>query len=134
VKALSVRINTAVILITHDLGVVAGMCDRIVVMYAGRLVERATTNDLFADPKHPYTQGLIKSVPRLDKGAGERLFSIPGVPPSLIDIPECCPFHPRCAHAMDVCKKRYPDETDFSGGHTVCCWLFGQGGSRGDVR
>jgi oligopeptide transport system ATP-binding protein len=131
VKELSVRINTAVILITHDLGVVAGTCDKIVVMYAGRLVERAPTAALFADPKHPYTQGLIRSVPRLDKGAGQRLFSIPGVPPSLIDIPECCPFHPRCEHAMDVCKKRYPDETDFGGGHSVCCWLFGQGGSRG---
>ncbi len=132
IKDLSVRINTAVILITHDLGVVAGMCDRILVMYAGRLVERAPTVELFAAPKHPYTQGLIKSVPRMDKGADERLFSIPGVPPSLIDIPECCPFHPRCSSAMEVCKKSYPQETDFGGGHTVHCWLFGQGGSRGE--
>jgi len=124
VKELTVRLNTAVILITHDLGVVSGMCDRIVVMYAGRVVERAATDDLFADPKHPYTQGLIRSVPRLDRSTKERLFSIPGTPPSLIDIPECCPFHPRCPHAMDICRRKYPGEKDFGNGHRVSCWLF----------
>jgi oligopeptide transport system ATP-binding protein len=107
------------------------MCDRICVMYAGRLVERGSTEAIFGDPKHPYTRGLIRSVPRLDRVTGERLFSIPGTPPSLIDMPECCPFHPRCAQAMDVCRKRYPGETDFGDGHRASCWLYpAQGGAR----
>ena len=125
VKDLTVKLNTAVILITHDLGVVSGMCNKICVMYAGRIVERASTDDIFSDPKHPYTRGLIRSVPRLDKITRERLYSIPGTPPSLINIPECCPFHPRCEHAMDVCRVRYPGETDFGSEHKVCCWLYG---------
>jgi oligopeptide/dipeptide ABC transporter ATP-binding protein len=128
IKDLTVQLNTAVILITHDLGVVSGLCDRICVMYAGRIVERATTDDLFAAPKHPYTQGLIRSVPRLDRSSRDRLFSISGTPPSLIGLPECCPFHPRCAHAMDICRKRYPEETDLGGDHRVSCWLFNSTG------
>jgi oligopeptide transport system ATP-binding protein len=131
VKELTARLGTAVILITHDLGVVSGMCDRIMVMYAGRMVEQAPTEALFAEPLHPYTQGLIRSVPRLDKGAGEKLYSIPGTPPSLIDIPECCPFHPRCPSAMEVCRTRYPPARDRGNGHTVSCWLFEEGGARG---
>ncbi len=131
IKDLSARLGTAVILITHDLGVVSGMCDRICVMYAGRLVERGSTEVIFGDPKHPYTRGLIRSVPRLDRVTGERLFSIPGTPPSLIDMPECCPFHPRCAQAMDVCRKQYPAETDFGDGHRASCWLYREGGTRG---
>jgi oligopeptide transport system ATP-binding protein len=125
IKDLTVKLNTAVILVTHDLGVVSGMCNNICVMYAGRIVERASTDDMFSNPKHPYTRGLIRSVPRLDKTTKERLYSIPGTPPSLIDIPECCPFHPRCQHAMDVCRMKYPDETDFENGHKACCWLYG---------
>jgi oligopeptide transport system ATP-binding protein len=135
IKELSVQLNTAVILITHDLGVVSGMCDKICVMYAGRMVERAPTDDLFAAPKHPYTQGLIHSVPRLDRSTRERLFSISGAPPSLINMPDCCPFHPRCEHAMDICRKKYPDETALTDRHRVSCWLFAEaaaeGGSRG---
>jgi oligopeptide transport system ATP-binding protein len=127
IKDLTVKLNTAVILITHDLGVVSGMCDKICVMYAGRIVERASTDDLFRDAKHPYTRGLIRSVPRLDKATHERLYSIPGTPPSLIDIPECCPFHPRCGHAMDICRKKYPEETELGEDHRVCCWLYGDG-------
>jgi oligopeptide transport system ATP-binding protein len=136
IKELSRKLGTAVILITHDLGVVSGMCDRINVMYAGRVVERGSTDAIFGDPKHPYTRGLIRSVPRLDRGTNERLFSIPGTPPSLIDMPECCPFHPRCEHAMEACRKQYPPETDFGNGHRAHCWLYGdgvaaQGGTRG---
>jgi oligopeptide transport system ATP-binding protein len=134
IKELTVRLGTAVILITHDLGVVSGMCDSIIVMYAGRIVERAPTEDLFARPSHPYTQGLIQSVPRLDRSTGERLFSIPGAPPSLIDIPECCPFHPRCPSATDVCRRRYPGETDLGNGHRVSCWLFSREAPPGDQR
>ncbi|HSV93831.1 MAG TPA: ABC transporter ATP-binding protein [Desulfobacterales bacterium] len=134
IKELSRKLGTAVILITHDLGVVSGMCDRINVMYAGRVVERGATHVIFSDPKHPYTRGLIRSVPRLDRGTGERLYSIQGTPPSLINMPECCPFHPRCEHAMDACRTRYPPETDFSDGHRAHCWLYPaatQGATRG---
>jgi oligopeptide transport system ATP-binding protein len=134
IKDLSRKLGTAVILITHDLGVVSGMCDRIIVMYAGRVVERGSTDAIFAEAKHPYTRGLIRSVPRLDRGTGERLFSIPGIPPSVIDMPECCPFHPRCEHAMEACRKQYPPESDFGAGHRANCWLYPsdtQGGTRG---
>ncbi|MGC9311430.1 MAG: ABC transporter ATP-binding protein [Sediminispirochaetaceae bacterium] len=126
-QELSDRLGTSVIMITHDLGVVAGMCDRIIVMYAGRIIEEAHTDDLFADPKHPYTQGLINSVPRLDKKTGQKLTSIPGQPPNLIDLPDCCPFYPRCEHAMDICKTKYPPRTEIQGTSStrhVNCWLY----------
>lgn len=125
-KDLTTKLGTAVIMITHSLGVVAGMCDTINVMYAGRTVERASTKDLFAAPKHPYTQGLINSVPRLDKELSDRLYSIPGVPPNVIDLPPCCPFYPRCSKAKDICKKKYPPVTDFGNGHTCSCWLYSE--------
>lgn len=132
IKDLTVKLSTAVILITHDLGVVSGMCDTICVMYAGRIVERTSTDDLFRNPRHPYTLGLIRSVPRLDKTTKERLYSIPGTPPSLINLPECCPYHPRCEFAMDICSRQYPDEIDLEKGHRVCCWLYdGKGGNGG---
>lgn len=123
---LTKRLGTAVILITHSLGVVAGICDTIVVMYAGRIVERGATNDIFYDTKHPYTQGLIKSVPRLDRDTSERLFSLEGQPPNVIDLPDCCPFYPRCHKALDVCKHRYPPTTHFSDTHYASCWLYAQ--------
>jgi oligopeptide/dipeptide ABC transporter ATP-binding protein len=123
-KELTTRLGTAVILITHSLGVVAGTCDNICVMYAGRIVERAGTAELFAEPKHPYTQGLIKSVPRLDRKSADRLFSIRGQPPNVIDLPDCCPFYPRCEKAMDVCKRKYPNTTEFGNGRAVACWLY----------
>jgi oligopeptide transport system ATP-binding protein len=121
-KDLTKKLGTAVILITHSLGVVAGMCNTIDVMYAGRVVERGLTADIFESPKHPYTMGLIKSVPRLDRQGAERLFSIPGQPPNVIDLPPCCPFFPRCSEAMDICKTRYPDEKVFGNGHSAACW------------
>lgn len=123
-KDLTARLGTAVILITHSLGVVAGTCDTLCVMYAGRVVERGATAEIFAEPKHPYTQGLIKSVPRLDKESGDRLFSIRGQPPNVIDLPDCCPFYPRCDRAMDVCKRKYPRTTEFANGRSVSCWLY----------
>src|SRR5574344_547623 len=126
IKELTRRLGTAVIMITHSLGVVAGMCDTINVMYAGRVVEHGTTDDIFYETKHPYTQGLIKSVPRLDQPDSERLFSIPGQPPNVIDLPDCCPFYPRCHKAMDVCKKHYPPVFKFANGHTCACWLYEQ--------
>jgi oligopeptide transport system ATP-binding protein len=123
-KDLTARLGTAVILITHSLGVVAGTCDTICVMYAGRVVERGATASIFEEPKHPYTQGLIKSVPRLDKVSGDRLFSIRGQPPNVIDLPDCCPFYPRCDRAMDICKRKYPRTTEFGNGRAVSCWLY----------
>lgn len=124
IQSLSRRLGTAVIMITHDLGVVAGMCDNVNVMYAGRIVEKGTNDEIFADPKHPYTQGLIQSVPRLDKPKQKRLFSIEGQPPNVINLPECCPFYPRCEFAMDKCKTTYPPVVKFGETREVSCWLY----------
>ena len=124
IKELSNKLDTAVIMITHDLGVVAGMCDVICVMYAGRIVEKGNADEIFKDPKHPYTRGLIKSVPRLDRPHKRRLYSIEGQPPNVIDLPDCCPFHPRCEHAMDICKRKYPPLRSFGETRQVHCWLF----------
>ena len=126
INELSEKLGTAVIMITHDLGVVAGMCDHVCVMYAGRIVEKAATDDLFKDPKHPYTVGLIKSVPRLDQGKDEALYSIQGQPPNLIDLPDCCPFHPRCEKASDICRRQYPPETALGSERFVRCWLYNE--------
>ncbi len=125
------RLGTAVIMITHSLGVVAGICDTINVMYAGRVVEHGSTDELFYNTKHPYTQGLIQSVPRLDRDTNERLFSIEGQPPNVIDLPDCCPFYPRCHKVQEVCKHHYPPTVDFGYGHCASCWLYAQkdGGS-----
>ncbi|HOX32444.1 MAG TPA: ABC transporter ATP-binding protein [Spirochaetales bacterium] len=125
-KEMTARLGTAVILITHSLGVVAGMCDTLCVMYAGRVVERGPTGAVFEDPKHPYTQGLIKSVPRLDKASSDRLFSIRGQPPNVIDLPDCCPFYPRCDKAKDICKRKYPPATESGPGRSVSCWLYAE--------
>ncbi|HOI22899.1 MAG: ABC transporter ATP-binding protein [Spirochaetia bacterium] len=123
-QELTKRLGTAVILITHSLGVVAGTCDTLCVMYAGRIVERGPTDVIFEDPKHPYTKGLIRSVPRLDVENSERLYSIQGQPPNVIDLPDCCPFYPRCEKAMDICKKKYPAIANFEQGRAVSCWLY----------
>lgn len=122
-QELSQAMGTAVIMITHDLGVVAGTCDNICVMYAGKVVEQASVDELFGEPKHPYTQSLIKSVPRIDRPETDKLFSIEGQPPNLINLPDCCTFHPRCPHAMDICRRAYPPVHDF-GTRTARCWLY----------
>ena len=124
---LSARLGTAVILITHSLGLVAGMCDRVCVMYAGRIVEQGGVDELFANPAHPYTRGLIKSVPRMDKKNTGRLFSISGQPPNVIDLPPCCPFYPRCSEAMPQCKHEYPASYSLSPSHRTSCWLYQSG-------
>ncbi len=126
IKDLSVELGTAVIMITHDLGVVAGTCDRINVMYAGRVVEKGTVDEIFQDPKHPYTKGLINSVPRLDNPGRKRLYSIAGQPPNLIDLPDVCPFHPRCEFVMDICKQKHPPEFPIDG-RMARCWLYEKG-------
>jgi oligopeptide/dipeptide ABC transporter ATP-binding protein len=116
--------NSAVILITHDLGVVAEIADEIIVMYAGRVVERAKTRDLFYDPQMPYTWGLLGSIPRLDRPKQERLHSIKGTPPSLIRTPTGCKFRPRCPHAFDKCMEEPSLENRVeTPGHLDRCWL-----------
>jgi oligopeptide/dipeptide ABC transporter ATP-binding protein len=116
--------NSAVIMITHDLGVVADIADEIVVMYAGRVVERAPTRELFYDPQHPYTWGLLGSIPRLDRPKQARQHSITGAPPSLIQLPEGCKFRPRCPHAFEKCVQEPPLENRVeTPGHLDRCWL-----------
>jgi oligopeptide/dipeptide ABC transporter ATP-binding protein len=116
--------NSGVIMITHDLGVVADIADEIVVMYAGRVVERAATRDLFYDPQMPYTWGLLGSIPRLDRPRPDRLHSIKGAPPSLINAPQGCRFRPRCPHAFDKCRQEPELENRVeTPGHLDRCWL-----------
>ncbi|HKJ85276.1 MAG TPA: ABC transporter ATP-binding protein [Spirochaetia bacterium] len=120
------RIQTAVLFITHDLSVIAEMADRVIVMYAGKVVEEADVFTLFHDPKHPYTQGLIRSRPAIDVDH-ERLLYIPGSVPNPLDMPSGCPFHPRCPHAMDVCRTTMPPRRELKEGHAVSCWLHEEG-------
>jgi oligopeptide/dipeptide ABC transporter ATP-binding protein len=116
--------NSAVIFITHDLGVIADIADEIIVMYAGRVVERGTKRDLFYDPQMPYTWGLLGSIPRLDRPRPERLHTIKGSPPSLINPPEGCKFRPRCPHAFDKCTQEPALENRVeTPGHLDRCWL-----------
>src|SRR6266849_162016 len=116
--------NSAVIMITHDLGVVADIADEILVMYAGRVVERAEKRALFYDPQHPYTWGLLGSIPRLDRPRPKRLFSIDGSPPSLINAPRGCKFRPRCPHAFEKCSEQPALENRVEDpGHLDRCWL-----------
>lgn len=122
-KELKDKLNTAIILITHDLGVVAEMCEHVIVMYAGKVVEEADVMDLFTDPKHPYTVGLMRSKPSLDDNH-ERLEVIPGAVPNPLDMPEGCTFHPRCPHAMDICKEKAPHLIQNEKGRKVRCWLY----------
>ena len=120
-RALQQERGTAVILITHDLGVVAGMTDRINVMYAGHIVETAPTEAIFADPRHPYTLGLLKSIPRLDAERKTKLEPIRGLPPDLIDLPNMCPFQPRCQFAQEICGAQRPLLREVTTGHRVAC-------------
>jgi oligopeptide/dipeptide ABC transporter ATP-binding protein len=123
IRKLREDFNTAVVLITHDMGVVAGMADRIAVMYAGRVVETGSGRDLFYDPMHPYTWGLLGSIARLDRPRPRRLAAIPGLPPSLLRLPEGCAFGPRCAHRFELCSQR-PELRDTAGhGHLDACHL-----------
>lgn len=117
------KIDTAIILITHNLAVIAGLCDRVLVFYAGKIVEEALIDDLYTDPLHPYTKGLLKAVPRLNVGSEERLKTIPGLPPDLISPPKGCTFHPRCDYAMKICEKEEPPYFKFNNSRRVACWL-----------
>ena len=123
-RALKEKSGAAIVLITHDLGVVAEMAQRVVVMYAGRKVEEAPVDALFARPRHPYTRGLLSSIPRLGEAAGgtRRLAEIPGVVPSLRGEIAGCVFAPRCPHATERCRREYPPLEEKGGGHAVACW------------
>jgi oligopeptide transport system ATP-binding protein len=123
VKRLQAELGMAVIWITHDLGVVARMAHRVAVMYAGLIVEEAPSKELFGNPNHPYTLGLMSSLPRLDTGSRERLVSIEGRPPALLRAPQSCPFAPRCKSVIDRCRKENPPLVPVEVNHWSACWV-----------
>ncbi|MCD6554325.1 MAG: ABC transporter ATP-binding protein [Anaerolineae bacterium] len=124
VKRLRDEIGMAVIWITHDLGIIAGLADKVIVMYAGYIVETAPVKELYGDPRHPYTIGLLGSLPRLDAHQSRRLVSIEGLPPDLIDLPPGCPFAPRCNYIIDRCLEENPPlEVVGPNNHRIACWV-----------
>jgi peptide/nickel transport system ATP-binding protein len=124
-KDIQEDLENTIILVTHDMGVHANIADRIGIMYAGKMVEEATTEIIFGDPAHPYTQYLINSLPRFgDKTTRE---SVPGSPPDLSKLPSGCPFHPRCPYVMDICREQMPNSINLDYSHKVACWLVGEG-------
>jgi oligopeptide transport system ATP-binding protein len=123
-RTLQNETGTGVIMITHSMGVVAGMADRVQVMYAGHIVETASTEEIFANPRHPYTVGLMKSIPRLDARSKEKLQPIRGLPPDLIDLPDMCPFVPRCNYAREKCEQKNPPLIQVAPGHHSACWFW----------
>ena len=124
-KDIQDKLKNTIILVTHDMGVQANVADRIGIMYAGKIVEEATTEKIFGEPCHPYTRYLINSLPRF----GDKTIrgSVPGSPPSLADLPSGCPFHPRCPHVFDICTKQMPGFISLETNHKVACWLVGEG-------
>ena len=135
-RELQETLGTAIVLITHDMGVIAENADRVVVMYAGKKVEEASVEELFSHPMHPYTEGLLGSIPRMSVAAKNkserlRLSEIPGMVPSLYDLPHGCAFAPRCAHASDRCRSEYPVLAQERPGHLVACWHSNRVGASG---
>lgn len=122
-KDLQQKTETAIILITHDLGVVANMADRVAVMYGGKIIEQGTLDQIFYNPQHPYTLGLLKSMPKLNEDKGQPLLPIAGSPPTLATLGEGCAFAARCPHTMKVCHSYTPLDTEVEQGHTAACWL-----------
>jgi len=120
--------GVALIFVTHNLGIVAKMCDKVAVMYAGKIVEMQPVRGLFYHPRHPYTKALLDSIPKL--GTKEPLYGIPGQPPDLADLPTGCSFHPRCQHAIDRCRSQEPCEQSIGNGGTARCWLVSQESAR----
>ncbi len=124
-KDIQKKLKNTIILVTHDMGVHANVADRIGIMYAGKIVEEATTERIFAQPLHPYTQFLINSLPKFgDKSVRD---SVPGSPPSLADLPKGCPFHTRCPHVKEICRQQMPALYQLEENHKVACWLVGEG-------
>ena len=123
-KEIQKNLKNTIIMVTHDMGIHANIADRIGIMYAGKIVEEAPTEKIFAKPEHPYTQFLINSLPKFgDKSMRD---SVPGSPPSLADLPKGCPFHPRCPHVKDICREEMPEHTQIAADHRVACWLVGE--------
>jgi peptide/nickel transport system ATP-binding protein len=120
-KDVQAKLQNSIILVTHDMGVQANVADRIAIMYAGKIVEEATTEIIFGSPFHPYTKFLINSLPRFGDKANRE--SAPGNPPSLSDLPDGCPFHVRCPYALDICTQHMPGTTRLGVNHKVACWL-----------
>jgi oligopeptide/dipeptide ABC transporter ATP-binding protein len=134
ISRLQTQLNMALLLISHNLGVVAQITDRVAVMYAGVIVEAASTAGLFAGPRHPYTQGLLASVPRLDFAENpEDLQAIAGQVPNLWELPAGCPFQPRCPRAFEACRQP-PPWIQVEEDHGVLCWLYQDGGQKGEGR
>jgi peptide/nickel transport system ATP-binding protein len=124
-KTIQENLKNTIILVTHDMGVHANIADRIGIMYAGKIVEEATTEQIFGQPRHPYTQFLINSLPKF--GDKNMRTSVPGSPPSLADLPGGCPFHPRCPHVKEICRQQMPGFSQLDENHKVACWLVGEG-------
>lgn len=122
-KSIQSEKQTSIILITHDLGIVAGMCDRVFVMYGGKIVETGSVDQIYKNPFHPYTQGLLRSVPRLDMDKHKELIPIYGTPPNLHNPPQGCPFTARCPHAMRICQEKMPPDFTIETNHNAACWL-----------
>jgi len=121
---LRTEFKTAILFITHDLGVIASMADDVVIMYLGKIVESASVRSIFHNPKHPYTQGLMNSIPSLATTRKERLVPIKGIVPDPFEVPQGCGFEPRCPHAMEICKTQIPSLKELVPGHLAACWLF----------
>ena len=121
-QSLQKKLGMAIIMVTHDLGVIADMCDEIIVMYGGRVCERGTAEDIFYRPAHEYTKGLLQSIPSVDR-MGEKLIPIPGTPINLLNMPKGCAFCPRCENAMKICIEEIPPEMQMPDGHFASCWM-----------
>ncbi len=128
-RELRQKLGMSILIITHNLGVIAEMCDRVAVMYAGNIVEQGDLKTLFKSPKHPYTHALLAAVPKVGTKKGE-LASIPGMVPSLITPPPGCKFHPRCPYAMDICRKKFPQMVEIGKGQLARCFLYGGGAKK----
>jgi peptide/nickel transport system ATP-binding protein len=127
-RELQKEFGLTILLITHNIGVVAEVADRVAVMYAAKMAEIGTAREVFADPKHPYTQGLLKSVPNIELDGGD-LYKMSGEPPSLLHTPAGCRFHPRCPFVMDICSREEPAFEPVDGGHLASCWLYRKAGA-----
>jgi oligopeptide/dipeptide ABC transporter ATP-binding protein len=130
IREMKEEFHTSILLITHDLGVIAEMCDRVAVMYAGSIVEEAGVEEIFESPRHPYTRGLWGAIPRIDEEK-EALSVIPGMVPDLSNPPAGCRFHPRCAHRVGPCDQGVPQLVAVASGHRVACFLYGERSGRG---
>ena len=134
IKEIKEKEDTTVILVTHDLGVVAELCSKVIVMYGGLIMEEGTAADIFYRSSHPYTVGLLKSVPKISKNEKKRLIPIEGTPPDLVNVKPGCPFAQRCPHTMEICLEELPEKFNVSEGHASACWLCHPDAPKVDIR